>query len=289
VQRWRDGKALIPREWVIGDDEGDHGGSDHAEGDTKGEPPLGPSASGSCPSNEDQDRYRKSTIRSAKGSPSRLSGDTDRSREYRCGPMSDLWDPDPSELHVNVGNSSTIAFVRAHSASDVIREAVQNEYDAGGDTVNVVFGQGAVTITGNGKGIDAKGWRRLALMQGTGYVAATRQIVEAKTNSIGSKNAGVKSLFRFGDRIHISSRGRQSVLDLRYGAPDVPRLDPATRKFAGARITVPYRTADGDLEAFEEASETTAFDEFVENLAESLIKLARPLPGKSLKKLSIRS
>jgi hypothetical protein len=84
-------------------------------------------------------------------------------------------------------------FVAGHDASDVLRELVQNEFDGGGDRLEVTFGENSLNVTGNGRGIGANGWKRLSVIIGTGRVVgedATARVAP-KTNGIGSKNFGL--------------------------------------------------------------------------------------------------
>ena len=60
------------------------------------------------------------------------------------------------------------AFVEEHDASDVLRELVQNEFDAQGARMELVFGADSLRVRGNGTPIDAAGWKRLSVMFGQG-------------------------------------------------------------------------------------------------------------------------
>src|SRR3954453_11887741 len=73
----------------------------------------------------------------------------------------------------HIGTSVLTEFALGHTPADVLRELVQNEYDATGTTMHVEFDDDALTVTGNGKVIDATGWRRLSVMLGTGAVAGS--------------------------------------------------------------------------------------------------------------------
>ena len=66
---------------------------------------------------------------------------------------------DDLPLQFNVGDSLVAEFARSHSSTDVLRELVQNEYDAGGSELSVVFGGDRLVVTGNGTPIDSAGWR----------------------------------------------------------------------------------------------------------------------------------
>ena len=164
------------------------------------------------------------------------------------------WQPpdlDASELQHRFGDSVLLEFIRAHSPSAVLRELVQNEYDAGGNDLQVAFGDTGLEVTGNGKPIDRKGWRRLSVTLGTGTVSNFRDDLEEKANGIGSKNFGLRALFLFGDRIYVRSNGKQTLLDRQHGTPNQPRTDTTTTRTPGVRIHVPYRTDSIDsLNAF---------------------------------------
>jgi hypothetical protein len=107
-------------------------------------------------------------------------------------------------------------FVAGHNAGDVLRELVQNEFDGQGDRLTATFGEDALDVTGNGRGITADGWERLSVIVGTGRVVGDggAEHVAPKTNGIGSKNFGLRSLFLFGDQIYVRSRGHVALLDL---------------------------------------------------------------------------
>ncbi len=185
-------------------------------------------------------------------------------------------------LQFRVGSDLLVEFVAGHTYADVVRELVQNEYDAGGSRLRVHFGADALTVTGNGQTIDAAGWRRLSVMLSTGHVAGGRagdEPIEAKVNSIGSKNAGLRTLFLIGERITIQSGGQATVMDRTRGTYPKPRPDPETVGRHGVQITVPYRMADsGALRRFSEDAESAALDAFAVGLGGVLPKLSAP-PG----------
>lgn len=160
----------------------------------------------------------------------------------------DDWAPPhlKGEFQTRIGASIVEEFVAGHDASDVLRELVQNEFDAGGNRVSVTFGATALTITGNGSSIDASGWLRLGVILGTGRVVGGEAgaNVAAKQNGIGSKNFGLRSLFLFGDRIYVRSGGRMAVLDLpNLGTQNV--TDLASRGQRGVSIHVSARNRAG--------------------------------------------
>ena len=144
-----------------------------------------------------------------------------------------------SQFTFRVGTSVLEEFARSHTPADVLRELVQNEYDAHGASIEVDFGHDALVVRGTGAPIDAKGWRRLSVVLGTGLVGGTTERIAGKVNGVGSKNFGLRSLYLFGDRIYVSSAGRMTVLDRTPGCgPAAGR--PATA--AGLRRAArPYR------------------------------------------------
>src|SRR5260370_23432879 len=77
------------------------------------------------------------------------------------------------ELQYNYGNSVLAEFVSGHDHSAVLRELVQNEYDAFGSQLKVAFGTDELRISGNGNQIDSDGWERLSVMLGTGQVGGS--------------------------------------------------------------------------------------------------------------------
>ncbi len=208
-------------------------------------------------------------------------------------------DPDeqPLDFRFRVGESLLVEFAMSHSPADVLRELVQNEYDAGGADLTIAFGEEALVVRGNGANIDSRGWKRLGVMLGTGYIAggaarieAKTTRIEAKTNGIGSKNFGLRSLFLFGDRIHVASGGRRTILDRSQGALDKPLPDPESAGSPGVIITVPYRrVAEGPLQAFDEGYERQALKTISSELAPTLVKLAQPGAGKSLRLVTVSS
>jgi hypothetical protein len=57
-------------------------------------------------------------------------------------------------------------FAAGHAAADVLRELVQNEYDAQGRALTVTFGSDGLAISGTWRVIDSAGWRRLSVILG---------------------------------------------------------------------------------------------------------------------------
>lgn len=195
-----------------------------------------------------------------------------------------------SDLTYAVTSSVLEQFAQGHTVGDVLRELVQNEYDAGGGSLSVSFGPAGLEVHGNGRVIDRAGWRRLSVMLGTGRVAGDSRDIPQKVNGIGSKNHGLRSLFLIGNQIYIRSGGYQTVLDLRLGALREPRADPASADLPGAHVFVPYRDhSDGRLEAYGPAREAQDIKTLADGLAPTLVKLARPEARRSLRSVAVSS
>lgn len=203
------------------------------------------------------------------------------------------WRPpelNPSELRHRFGNSVLLEFIRGHSSSAILHELVQNEYDAGGSVLHVSFGETGLDVSGNGKPIDRKGWRRLSVTLGTGSVPELSDPLEEKANGIGSKNFGLRSLFFFGDRIFVRSNGYQTLLDILRGTPKAPHSDPTTIGTLGVRIHVPYRTnGDSGLHPFTIDAEADLLDELAEQISSALIKLAHHSARRGLRQVIVSS
>jgi hypothetical protein len=199
-------------------------------------------------------------------------------------------DLDPSDLSYNFGSSVLDEFVAGHDMPAILRELIQNEYDAGGRTMVVRFDRDALRISGTGSPISEAGWKRLSVVMGTGAVHGTGEVVAEKVNGIGSKNFGLRSLFLLGDRIYVRSAGNFTVLDRLSGTLPKPRPDPAGEGAPGVRIEVPYRaTKSGRLGPFDEAKEAAGMNNLARGLAPTLCKLARPGERRSLNHVSVIS
>lgn len=199
-------------------------------------------------------------------------------------------DPPGLDLRFRMGTSTLEEFVLSHGLADVLRELVQNEYDAGGTELLIDFGEDRLVVRGNGTAIDGPGWKRLSVMLGHGQVQGAADRVAPKANGIGSKNSGLRSLFLIGDRIHVMSGGRRTILDRAQGAPPVPLPHAGAGGQPGATLIVPYRQAgDGRMRAFDVRHEAEALEAIAAELAPTLVKLAHPGPGKNLRAVVLRS
>ena len=217
-----------------------------------------------------------------------------RSRGPSAGSLASAhWTPPDFDGHttVRIGASVVDQFVRGHNAADVLRELVQNEFDGGGDRLAVHFGTDALEVIGNGSGIRPDGWKRLSVIVGTGRVVGDTAVerVEAKTNGIGSKNFGLRSLFLFGDRIFVRSGGHVCSLDLRTLATG-KLADPGADGSRGVRLSVPFRTETFEiLEPFTAEREGKAFDTMASGMLATLVKLALPGSRPGLREVELSS
>src|SRR3546814_18113080 len=83
----------------------------------------------------------------------------------------------------------------------------------------------------------------------------------------------MRSLFRFGDRIHVRSNGRMAVLDLREFVVG-HQTDPAPKGRKGVMIQVPYRTTPlRKFVPFAEAREAADLEDIERILFQTLVKL----------------
>lgn len=190
-----------------------------------------------------------------------------------------------------IGSSFIEQFVAGHDASDILRELVQNEYDGGGETLTLTFGSRSLEVAGTGRNIDRNGWERLSVIVGTGNVMGSQhaEVVAPKENGIGSKNFGLRSLFRFGDEIHVRSGGQVALLDLQTQETGHER-DPAWRGEKGVRVHVPYRQESTDrLEAFTVEREEHAIELMAARMPDTLVKLALSGKKRGLREVHIRS
>ncbi|MGO7910669.1 DUF3883 domain-containing protein [Rhizobium ruizarguesonis] len=207
---------------------------------------------------------------------------------------SGLWTPPDiadGEFRQLIGSSILEQFVAGHDPMDVVRELVQNEFDAGGTEMSLDFTDDALIVSGTGKPIDTKGWARLGVILGTGTVVGVggSGSVSPKEDGIGSKNLGLRSLFRFGDRIHVYSNGKMAVLDL-PNMGTVQKADPPSRGARGVRIVVPFRKEPrGILSAFDAQIEAHAIDDIADGLFGTLGKLSLTGKKAGIRKLTVTS
>lgn len=194
-------------------------------------------------------------------------------------------------LRQRIASSPVDEFVAAHGASDVFRELVQNEFDAEGSDIGIRLTGHQLEITGTGKAIPPKGWGRLSVLIGTGEVLGdpSGEVITPKESSIGSKNLGMRSLFHFGDRIHVRSSGQMAVLDFKeFGTARQP--DPPSKGRKGILIQVPFRTEKlRRFEPFSIERERKALDDIQDVLFPTLVKLALTGRRTGVRSLTITS
>lgn len=196
-----------------------------------------------------------------------------------------------SSRQIRIGASFIEQFVAGHDAGDVLRELVQNEFDGGGEILKLTFGDRSLEVRGSGRNIDARGWDRLSVIVGTGNVmgSGSGEVVPPKENGIGSKNFGLRSLFRFGDAIHVRSGGKVALLDLQT-QETARETDPLWRREKGVRVNVVYRRESGDrLEAFSVDREQHALGLMAAGIPDTLVKLALTGQKRGLRQVQIDS
>ena len=129
---------------------------------------------------------------------------------------------------------------------DLIAELVQNDLDQGATRTVISFERDRLVCEGNGRSVDADGWRRLRSIQGAG------DEVPAKSRKIGVKNHGLKTAFTIGDEIRLSSAGCSIIQTLyarnpgeapRPGATGEPEPDRGAPD-EGCRVVIGYRSTD---------------------------------------------
>lgn len=129
---------------------------------------------------------------------------------------------------------------------DLVAELVQNDLDQQATRTVITFEQDRLVCVGDGKPVDADGWRRLRMIHGAG------DSVPAKRHKIGVKNHGLKAAFTIGDEIQIFSAGKTITQTLyaygkdkppRPGASPEPRLSSEAPS-EGCRVVIGYRTSD---------------------------------------------
>ncbi|MER9998819.1 DUF3883 domain-containing protein [Mesorhizobium sp. M0051] len=192
---------------------------------------------------------------------------------------------------IRIGSSFIEQFVAGHDAGDVLRELVQNEFDGGGRALTLTFGSRSLEVVGTGRTIDTKGWERLSVIVGTGNVmgGGHGEVVAPKENGIGSKNFGLRSLFRFGEAIHVRSGGKVALLDVQT-QETAQAADPAWRGEKGVRIHVPYRQTSTDrLEAFTVEREEHSLSLMAAGMSDTLVKLALTGQKRGLREVQVHS
>jgi hypothetical protein len=205
----------------------------------------------------------------------------------------EAWSPPNFEGHrsTRIGASVVEQFVAGHNPGDVLRELVQNEFDGGGNHLSVIFGTDVLDVVGNGRGVTSDGWKRLSVIVGTGRVMGEGEAerVAPKSNGIGSKNFGLRSLFLFGNEIFVRSGGQVCFLDLRTLETGKVR-DQAWSGGKGVRLRVPFRQQPFEmLEAFTAERESHAFEIMAGGMLATLVKLALPGQRSGLREVTLQS
>ena len=130
--------------------------------------------------------------------------------------------------------------------NDLIAELIQNDLDQDATHTVISFEQDRLVCEGNGRPVEADGWKRLRSILGAG------DKVPAKRNRLGVKNHGLKTAFTIGDEIRLMSVG-QAVVQTLYakgrGEPPYPGaspqpMDEPQAPADGCRVIVRYRNAD---------------------------------------------
>jgi len=206
----------------------------------------------------------------------------------------DDWVPPKIEGSQNrYGSDALDEFVLGHGTSDVLTELVQNEFDAGGTRLEVRLSRDALRVIGNGKVVDAKGWKRLSMVFGTGMTMGPDGVVETvlpKADGLGSKNFGLRSLFLFGDHIYIRSGGRQTFKDRFSGSPPRPLPDSTSENRRGILIDVPFRKDSvGRLGPFTIEREREMLDSLLDDLQYTVVKLEQRSSRRNLTTVVVTS
>ena len=103
------------------------------------------------------------------------------------------------------------------------------------------------------------------------------------------KKLGLRSLFRFGDEIHVRSGGQVALLDLLTQETGRER-DPMWRGEEGVRVHVPYRQKSTEmLEAFTVEREEHAIGLMATGMRDTLVKLALSGKKRGLREVNVRS
>ena len=129
---------------------------------------------------------------------------------------------------------------------DLIAELVQNDLDQGATRTVISFERDRLVCEGNGRPVDADGWKRLRSIQGAG------DEIPSKSRKIGVKNHGLKTAFTIGDEIRVLSAGCSIIQTLyarnpgeppRPGTSEEPEPDRGAPN-EGCRVVISYRSTD---------------------------------------------
>ena len=126
-----------------------------------------------------------------------------------------------TEYQQKLGPNIIEQWVTSHDLAGMIAELIQNDFDAKSRTLRLQFQADRLVAESYGLRMEEDGWARLSFWLGVSQDAA-------KTESIGKKNFGLRSLFLVGDRIAVSSGGHRTGLDMDLGARRDKITDNAT-------------------------------------------------------------
>lgn len=137
-------------------------------------------------------------------------------------------------------------FLLGLDKDDLIAELVQNDLDQKASRTVITFERHRLVCEGNGKPVDADGWRRLRVIRGAG------DNVPAKKGKIGVKNHGLKAAFTIGDTIQVLSAGKTITQTLYANGADRPPRpgaspEPSSSADApinGCRVVITFRQRD---------------------------------------------
>ena len=137
-------------------------------------------------------------------------------------------------------------FLAGLDRNDLIVELIQNDLDQDATRTVISFEQDRLVCEGNGRPVEADGWKRLRKLTGAG------DSVPEKRNKFGVKNHGLKTAFTISDKIRLMSAGKAVVQSLYAkgrnkppypGASPLPVDDPRAPA-NGCRVIVHYRDTD---------------------------------------------
>ena len=203
------------------------------------------------------------------------------------------WDSTQIEnqhFQYRLGSKLVEELIASHSLLDILLELSQNSYDAYAKKLTIDFRDNDVIIQDDGEGFSVDGWRRVTVVLSTGYIGENSETVDSKSNSLGSKNIGLRTLFLIGDKIHIKSRGKQTIINIVTGVPDAQIPDSETSQNKGVFIRTQFRQfATGNLLPFTLQQEQYLLDKIADKIGPSLIKLSGYDGKKGLKEVVVRS
>lgn len=154
---------------------------------------------------------------------------------------------------------------------DLIAELVQNDLDQQATRTVISFERDRLVSEGNGKPVEADGWKRLRQIHGAG------EKVPAKQGKIGVKNHGLKTAFTIGNEIRLLSDGlgitqtlyaRGSNKAPYPGASREPQEAPMAPS-KGCRVEINFRTKNLEPQEGEAIVLGAVEEETIDNLFRS--------------------